>query len=109
MILYFHKKITLLLQLVAHEVGHNLGMKHDFDEKHGGQSSSCNQDNHIMAYGSSKEKWSTCSKADFEAHYLQVQSNWCMEGKCNLLFTAINAASIQYTSDYKVSYNMFLL
>ena len=94
---------------MAHEVGHNLGMKHDFDEAHGGDSSSCNQDNHIMAYGSSKEKWSTCSKADFEAHYLQVQSNWCMEGKCNLLFTAINIASIQYTSNYKVSYNMFLL
>ena len=65
---------------MAHEVGHNLGMKHDFDEAHGGDSSSCNQDNHIMSYGSSKEKWSTCSKADFEARYLQVQSNWCMEG-----------------------------
>merc|ERR1711910_228913 len=24
-----------------------------------------NQDNHIMSYGSSKEKWSTCSKADY--------------------------------------------
>ena len=85
MILYFHKKITLLLQLVAHEVGHNLGMKHDFDEAHGGESSTCNQNNHIMSYGSSKEKWSTCSKKDFKARYLQIKSKnwtWCMEGKC---------------------------
>ena len=69
---------------MAHEVGHNLGMKHDFAKEHGGQTSQCNKDNHIMAYGSSKEKWSTCSKADFEARYLQVKSKnwgWCMEGK----------------------------
>ena len=25
--------------------------------------------------------WSPCSKADFQARYLQVKDNWCMEGK----------------------------
>ena len=25
--------------------------------------------------------WSSCSKTDFEAHYLQYKDNWCMEGK----------------------------
>ena len=70
---------------MAHEIGHNLGMYHDFDEVHGGQSNSCNQNNHIMSYGSSKEIWSTCSKHDFEARYLWVKQtssvSWCMEGK----------------------------
>ena len=72
------------LQLLAHEIGHNLGFYHDFDNHHGGQSSSCNQNNHIMSYGSSKDKWSTCSKKDFEARYLWVKQtsyvSWCMEG-----------------------------
>ena len=57
-------------------------MKHDFDPAHSGKG--CDKDNHIMSYGNTKEKWSVCSKKDFEAHFLWVKSKsyltWCMEG-----------------------------
>ena len=53
-------------------------MKHDFDSSHSGQG--CEKDNHIMSYGNSKEKWSSCSKKDFAAHYLMSKDMWCMEG-----------------------------
>ena len=65
-----------LFQLLAHEIGHNLGMKHDFDSSH---PASCVKDNHIMSYGNSKEKWSTCSKKDLLVHYNSIK-RWCMEG-----------------------------
>ena len=77
---------------MAHEIGHNLGMKHDFHSKHGGtgypsSGNACNRDNHIMSYGSTKAKWSCCSKKDFRARYLWVQQtyyvSWCME--CNII------------------------
>ena len=41
---------------MAHEIGHNMGMSHDFASKHKGRG--CNG---IMAYGKSKDEWSQCS------------------------------------------------
>ena len=61
-------------------------MRHDFDKKHKGKG--CVKDDHIMNYGSKKEKWSDCSKKDFLAHYLTIKSergHWCMEGSEYLL------------------------
>jgi len=63
----------------AHELGHNLGMWHDFDSKHGGNNSpgsggSCDGQG-LMSYGSCNpscrdsqmpDRWSSCSVSDFE-------------------------------------------
>ena len=43
-------------------MGHNLGMLHDFDDKHGGDGGPCDKQG-IMSYGTFPQKWSTCSKA----------------------------------------------
>ena len=54
-------------------------MKHDAAPIHSGRG--CEKDDHIMSYGNSKEKWSSCSKKDFQAHYLSMNKDlWCMEG-----------------------------
>lgn len=66
---------TEMAYVLAHEIGHNLGMKHDFDDAHKG--SGCDMQG-IMSYGNAPAKWSLCSKSDFKAHYLRVKNRWCM-------------------------------
>ena len=67
-------------------MGHNMGMDHDFDESHGGSNGPCNG-NGIMSYGSAPNVWSTCSRADFLAHYNKIMAssswNWCLTSKIN--------------------------
>ena len=43
----------------------------------------------IMRSGITGRPWSPCSKADFQARYLQVKDNWCMEGKVSLHLISI--------------------
>ena len=73
-------------------MGHNLGMRHDFDKAFGGtgQMSSknkCNLHNGIMSYTQNanfKNPWSSCSKSEFVRHYnkiINLKMPWCMEGK----------------------------
>ena len=77
-------------KILSHELGHNFGMSHDFDDKHGGHSGACNNKG-IMSYGSTDYTgWSECSRSDFEQHY--ASENWanCLEDisgeKCSVVF-----------------------
>ena len=78
-------------QVVAHEMGHNMGMTHDFTYPH--KTKGCNG---IMDYGESEDKWSECSKSDFIAQYEAktlgnkphcmkgLKKNVCMSAKMTL-------------------------
>ena len=72
-----------VFQVVAHEMGHNMGMQHDFAGVHGGENGPCNKKG-IMSYGTFPNVWSTCSRADFLALYNQILDssswNWCLTG-----------------------------
>jgi len=60
----------------VHELGHNVGMLHDFDPVHGGKGGPCDNQG-LMSYDNVPDRWSTCSNNDFKKWY-NSRDNTCM-------------------------------
>lgn len=80
---------------VAHELGHVLGMEHDF-KKVVGKRDKCQDDRRaggtVMNYGAERRVWSECSNKDFKKTYSRIfiqEEKFCLkdpgslECKCN--------------------------
>lgn len=66
-------------EVVTHEMGHNMGMLHDFDDEHAG--TGCDGTG-FMSYGTHPYEWSTCSVSDFLGLYNTIVNDgslyWCL-------------------------------
>jgi len=68
---------TITAQIIAHEIGHNLGMFHDFTNSRGNRYENgqlCTNVGGYMDYTQTPTKWSDCSVGDFTRYYNFVNS-----------------------------------
>jgi hypothetical protein len=88
-------------QILAHELGHNLEMPHDFIDpyadpksiRYDSKGNSCTNVNGIMDYSATPEKWTTCSVEKFTNFYNNIiarQGRFCMNNPGKLLTTRCN-------------------
>ena len=87
----WHLNPSRTARIVAHEIGHNLGMFHDFENSSAsGRKRTCgprrrNSGAHsdIMSYGGTTNKWSPCSNEDFRSFFSQVEKDkpFCLKGE----------------------------
>ena len=81
-----------IAQTFAHEVGHVIGIHHDFETNQDYRNHTCGPkkwtggyDNQIMNYGEPRQPtWSECSNEDFRNYYFSITSQhngkFCLEG-----------------------------
>jgi hypothetical protein len=92
-------------QFLAHELGHNLGMPHDFIDpyadpksiRYDSNGNSCTDLNGIMDYSAATERWTTCSVEKLTAYYNSIiarQGRFCMNNPGKLLKTMSNSTSV---------------
>ena len=81
----------MFTKVVAHELGHQLGILHDYREINGTKSggrfamktgNECTNIHGIMDFDSARIRWSECSAEDLERYYQEVVAKYgkfCME------------------------------
>lgn len=92
-------------QTFTHEIGHVLGMYHDFDKANSGRTDTCGPpassggpDNYLMNYDTPMQSmWSPCSNEDFHNHYKQVISKtkeaFCLKSSSTKFSTSVTAST----------------
>ena len=68
------QEVLGLFQIIAHELGHILGLSHDFTkpkmkQRFNSKGGNCTKIGGIMDYEGNKNKWSNCSNEDFQKTY----------------------------------------
>ena len=86
--------------VLAHEIGHAIGLNHDFgnggtgDIKYDSQGNRCTGIDGVMDYGARSQvnKWSTCSREEFSTWYSNMVSTYgsfCLADACGKIIWSL--------------------